>query len=220
MFSPLRLRFRNFALPGQILRTPMAAPRARLLRPRFFSSTVPTPKKPTGIKALVKEYGYSALGVYLFLSALDLPICYLIVHAMGKEEIERYENSVKQYFGYGKLDEELQQIQQINKIEEEHQDKITAASEKSSMFSWFSWTEFVIAYGIHKSVFIFVRVPLTAAFTPSIVKILRGWGFKIGTDKLATTAHIAKNTITNAASATNPKFGTRPTKRSKWFWFF
>lgn len=216
MFAASRLHFKNFALSAQNLRLA----RTHLLKPRFFSTANPATKKPTGIKALVKEYGYSALGVYLFLSALDLPVCYLIVHAMGKEQIEQYENSVKQYFGYGKLDEELHAIQQVNKIEEEHQDKITAAEEKSSMFSWFSWTEFAIAYGIHKSVFIFVRVPLTAAFTPSIVKILRSWGFKIGTDKLATTATLAKDTIANVATASNPKFGTRPSKKSKWFWFF
>lgn len=174
-----------------------------------FQSTAKEPSK--GIKALVKEYGYSALGVYLFLSALDLPVCYLIVHSLGKEQIETYENKVKQYFGYGKSDEDLQRMQEIQKIEEVHEEK------SEGPLSWFSWTEFAIAYGIHKSIFIFVRVPLTAALTPLIVKLLRGWGFKIGTDKLATTAAIAKD---NLAAAANPKFGTRPTRKNKWFWFF
>jgi hypothetical protein len=36
-----------------------------------------------------------------------------------------------------------------------------------------------LAYAIHKS-FIFIRVPLTAAVTPKVVKILRGWGWDIG----------------------------------------
>ncbi|OBA24414.1 hypothetical protein METBIDRAFT_10556 [Metschnikowia bicuspidata var. bicuspidata NRRL YB-4993] len=210
MLAASRLYIKNFALLAR-------GPGARPAKPRLFSSQA-MPKKPTGIKALVKEYGYSALGVYLTLSALDLPVCYLLVHSMGKEEIERYENQVKQYFGFGKLDAELREIQQINKLEEEHQDKISAASEKMPMFSWFSWTEFAIAYGIHKSVFIFVRLPLTAAFTPTIVRGLRSWGFKIGTDRLATTASLAKNTITNTAAS--PRLGTRPTKKNKWFWFF
>lgn len=41
------------------------------------------------------------------------------------------------------------------------------------------WTQLALAYAIHKS-FIFVRVPLTAAITPKVVKTLRGWGWNIG----------------------------------------
>lgn len=163
----------------------------------------------------MKEYGYSALGVYLFLSALDLPVCYLLVHSLGKEQIEIYENQVKQFFGYGQSEDDLKRKQEITKIQEENEEDVPTTTGVLSYFSWFSWTEFAIAYGIHKSVFIFVRVPLTAAFTPVIVRTLRGWGFKIGADKLATTASIAKNKVT-----ANPSFGTRPTKKNKWFFFF
>ena len=41
------------------------------------------------------------------------------------------------------------------------------------------WTQLALAYAIHKS-FIFIRVPLTAAITPKVVKVLRGWGWNIG----------------------------------------
>lgn len=41
------------------------------------------------------------------------------------------------------------------------------------------WTQLALAYAIHKS-FIFVRVPLTAAITPKVVKTLRSWGWNIG----------------------------------------
>lgn len=170
-----------------------------------YQSTVPPPQAPkaTGIRALVKEYGYSALGIYLFLSALDLPICYAIVHSAGKEQIEIYENKVKQYFGFGKSDEDLKRLQEIKRIEEETaREKLPdAPKEKQDMFSWFLWTELAIAYGIHKSVFIFVRIPLTAAITPSIVKLLRGWGFQIGNKVV-------------------PPLGVQATKKHKWFWFF
>ena len=36
-----------------------------------------------------------------------------------------------------------------------------------------------LAYAIHKS-FIFLRVPLTAAILPKVVKTLRSWGWSIG----------------------------------------
>jgi hypothetical protein len=41
------------------------------------------------------------------------------------------------------------------------------------------WTQLALAYAIHKS-FIFLRVPLTAAVLPKVVKTLRGWGYNIG----------------------------------------
>lgn len=40
-------------------------------------------------------------------------------------------------------------------------------------------TQLALAYAIHKS-FIFIRVPLTAAVTPKVVKVLRSWGWQIG----------------------------------------
>ena len=40
-------------------------------------------------------------------------------------------------------------------------------------------TQLALAYAIHKS-FIVFRVPLTAAVTPKVVKVLRSWGWKIG----------------------------------------
>lgn len=44
------------------------------------------------------------------------------------------------------------------------------------------WTQLALAYAIHKS-FIFIRVPLTAALTPKVVRVLRGWGWDIGKRK-------------------------------------
>lgn len=40
-------------------------------------------------------------------------------------------------------------------------------------------TQLALAYAVHKS-FIFVRIPLTAAVTPRVVKTLRSWGWNIG----------------------------------------
>ena len=40
------------------------------------------------------------------------------------------------------------------------------------------WTQVALAYAIHKSL-IFIRVPLTAAITPKVVKVLRQWGWDI-----------------------------------------
>lgn len=198
-----------------------------------FQSTLnhsanPTPrpqgrKKPKSLKHLMKEYGYAGLGVYLALSFVDLPLCYVLVHSMGQEQIEYYENKAKQTFGYGMSDVDLDKKHEINRIHEKAEQDHAGSEQEQGIFSMllskFSWTEFAIAYGIHKSL-IFIRLPITAAITPGIVKGLRNWGFKIGSDKLSTTASIAKDTIKDIA-ALNPKFGTRPNGKKKWFsWFF
>lgn len=186
--------------------------------------------KKVSIKSLMKEYGYSALGIYLGLSFIDLPICYIMVHSLGKEEIEYYENEVKQYFGYGVSGEELKKQQEINRIQDkiDNPDSDKPIDKNQSWFSYiksqFSWTEFALAYGIHKSLIIF-RLPITAAITPGIVKALRRWGFKIGTNKLSTSASLAKDKMVIAkdkvidATASNPMFGSKPGKK-KWWWFF
>lgn len=132
-------------------------------------------KAPTGLKKLMQEYGYSALGVYLGLSCIDLPLCYLLVHSLGQEKISQLQESVKSFFGFGKTEDE--------KEEEE-------SKEVASTF----WTEFAVAYGIHKSL-IFIRVPITAAITPGIVGMLRKWGFHIGHTKLSTVANATKSSL-------------------------
>lgn len=61
------------------------------------------------------------------------------------------------------------------------------------------WTQLALAYAIHKS-FIFVRVPLTAAVTPKIVKTLRGWGWNIGRPTRKAKGAVTKGTVTSGSS--------------------
>lgn len=62
------------------------------------------------------------------------------------------------------------------------------------------WTQLALAYAIHKS-FIFVRVPLTAAVTPKIVKTLRGWGWNIGRPTRKAKGGVTKGAATSGTSA-------------------
>ncbi|RKF75296.1 hypothetical protein GcM1_234008 [Golovinomyces cichoracearum] len=39
------------------------------------------------LRKLSREYGWAAFGVYLTLSALDFPLCYLMVRFLGAEKI-------------------------------------------------------------------------------------------------------------------------------------
>jgi hypothetical protein len=46
------------------------------------------------MRKLSREYGWSALGVYLVLSALDFPFCFAAVRLLGIERIGHYEHVV------------------------------------------------------------------------------------------------------------------------------
>lgn len=155
---------------------------------RFYSSnitTAPAPSLSQRLKALSKEYGYSALGVYLALSALDFPFCFLAVRYLGTERIGRWEEAavgfVKPYWtalrhsvGFPAAEKVTAEGEEVHGRWEEVEGAEREVERSASL-----WTELALAYAIHKS-FIFIRVPLTAAVTPRVVKVLRGWGWDIG----------------------------------------
>jgi hypothetical protein len=77
-----------------------------------FNSSKPTPPNPfpnlgspqpalslsQRLKKLSREYGWSAVGVYLTLSALDFPFCFLAVRMLGTDRIGRWEHNVVEAF--------------------------------------------------------------------------------------------------------------------------
>lgn len=146
--------------------------------------------EPHGIKGLMAKYGYSALIVYILLTCVDLPLCFLGVHSLGEEKIKIYLNRGKQLIGMGEPDES-KVIQDVRRkqahreaVQAENADKVEDASRKTFNERWQEMkdstllAELLIAYGIHKSLII-VRVPLTAVLTPSFVKLLQRFGIDL-----------------------------------------
>ncbi|KAH9885175.1 hypothetical protein F4778DRAFT_514215 [Xylariomycetidae sp. FL2044] len=156
-------------------------------------------KEPQGLSARLKklsrEYGWSALGVYLALSVLDFPFCFLLVRTVGTDRIGKLEHwivsNAKKLVPQSVQDKwhEYQKALKQAEMENLGNDDI---SEHVEMAGWgvqeadarnkaeaSLGTQLALAYAIHKS-FIFVRVPLTAAVTPKVVKMLRSWGWNIG----------------------------------------
>lgn len=173
---------------------------ARQLRSIRFNSSSPKPN-PTGqlgspepplslsqrLKKLSREYGWSALGVYLLLSALDFPFCFLAVRTLGTERIAHWEHVVVE--GFWSLvhlvmpDAGKQSKAAAEAVAEEGTatwtQEVDEADARNKGEGASIWTQLALAYAIHKS-FIFIRVPLTAAVTPKVVKVLRSWGWDIG----------------------------------------
>ncbi|ERF70597.1 hypothetical protein EPUS_02463 [Endocarpon pusillum Z07020] len=265
-------------------RTPFSSPRFTKPTRRFYSSQTsgasPSSSEETltlsqRMRKLSREYGYAALGVYLALTALDLPFCYLAVSYLGTERIGRWEHAIMSYVksivkwpmgkeGQEKVDEGAEYVRRKVPLEEEVvegrettgkrlleeedttpvvDDHGIGEAEKAnrgdnasmSSFSLSSsrgfqssrknplcrgisseadlnifvsaagfWTKLALAYAIHKS-FIFIRVPLTAAITPKVVKTLRSWGWKIG--KMPTKKSVAGTTGINTG-----RTGVKPDK--------
>ncbi|KAL8717584.1 MAG: hypothetical protein Q9225_005186 [Loekoesia sp. 1 TL-2023] len=154
------------------------------------------------LRKLSREYGWSALGVYLLLTALDFPLCFLAVRWVGTETIGHWESVIVDQFwkffhllpfgsrsgpqaveveGTGVKVEEGRVIDpNTNEVEAPGYDHgLKEAEERNRSEDASIWTQLALAYAIHKS-FIFIRVPLTAAVTPKVVKVLRGWGWDIG----------------------------------------
>lgn len=185
-----------------------------------------------------KDYGWAALYVYLGLSALDFPFCFLAVKLVGTETIGHWEHVIVSYVKgllqwpiTGATQEQQQLGEAAHRVAEtidgvegrrllddtpasesaaeaypvqEHGYKEAEAANKgenASMFFYMDqfdcvicvltqrkiiglWTQLALAYAIHKS-FIFIRVPLTAAILPKVVKTLRGWGWNIGPTRKA-----------------------------------
>ncbi|OJJ94639.1 hypothetical protein ASPACDRAFT_19076, partial [Aspergillus aculeatus ATCC 16872] len=136
------------------------------------------------LRNLSKEYGWSALWVYLLLSAMDFPICFAAVRLLGVERIGYYErvifDSVK-----GMVDAVWPSKQGANADSEQDKSLTTdtdsregTAQAQGNGENASLWTQLALAYAIHKSL-IFIRVPLTAAITPKVVKALRQWGYDI-----------------------------------------
>ncbi|SCU98258.1 LADA_0H11672g1_1 [Lachancea dasiensis] len=157
--------------------------RRPIQRPLRFNTTVgkKADEKPS-LKKLMQTYGYSALGVYLGLSAIDFPICFVAVHSLGEETIRVYINKAQQLAGYGRDETEL--IKEVRaSIEEKEKRKLSGEADDTSFWTRMKestlLTEALIAYGIHKSLIV-LRLPVAAAITPATVKILQKWGFNVG----------------------------------------
>ncbi|PHH64101.1 hypothetical protein CDD81_4976 [Ophiocordyceps australis] len=150
------------------------------------------------LKKLSREYGWTAVGVYLGLSVLDFPFCFLLVRIVGTEKIGKIEHYIVSAIKNVVPDSVRESATQFwNSIRKQESKELgdDTISEKVEMAGWGVQeaqqrndeeaslaTQLALAYAIHKS-FIFIRVPLTAAVTPKVVKVLRSWGWNIGKRK-------------------------------------
>ncbi|KAI1130083.1 hypothetical protein F5Y10DRAFT_236615 [Nemania abortiva] len=181
--SPLRTNKRSFHKTSRLRDAKPDPSKSNIEQPLSLSAR---------LKKLSREYGWAAVGVYLSLSVLDFPFCFLLVRVVGTERIGDLEHwlvsnvtklipeSVR-----NRWNEYREALKEAKREQSGHEEQVEVAgwgveeAEKRNNTEASLGTQLALAYAIHKS-FIFLRVPLTAAVTPKVVKVLRSWGWNIG----------------------------------------
>ncbi|PAV18668.1 peptide alpha-n-acetyltransferase [Pyrrhoderma noxium] len=137
------------------------------------SSPEPNPSLSQRLKTLIKSYGWYALGVYLVLSALDFGVAFAAINIIGAAQVSRVTDYIK-----GSIHSMLHSLPpEPGSQEYETTPPSGAAGGRESLYAMI-----VLAYTVHKTLFLPVRVGLTAALTPKLVGWLtqRGWAGREG----------------------------------------
>jgi len=139
----------------------------------------PLPENPTlsqRLKHLIKSYGWYALGMYTVLSIADFAVAFAGVHLLGAEHVSRVAASVKEY---------VEGFIFTRPTEPGREGVENTPGHGGSHEGLYAMI--VLAYTIHKTLFLPIRVGLTAALTPKLVWWLgqRGWAGGAGTKRAA-----------------------------------
>ncbi|KAF8624249.1 hypothetical protein AX15_005969 [Amanita polypyramis BW_CC] len=148
------------------------APAPRLLHPSPTQPPLPpNPSLSHRLKHLIKTYGWYALGVYIVISTLDFAVAFASINLLGADYVAGVAASAKAAMHdmfYAKPVEPG-----LDELDNPHARGIAAGPNGQEGL----YAMLVLAYTVHKTLFLPVRVGLTAALTPRLVTWLntRGW---------------------------------------------
>ncbi|KAI0674996.1 hypothetical protein C8Q78DRAFT_1009941 [Trametes maxima] len=165
-------------IPARLSSSPPPSPRPSLEEPDPSHTLPPNASLSQRLKHLIKSYGWYALGVYLILSTLDFTVAFAAVNVLGAEHVSKVANDVKGY---------VTGLIHSTPPEPGREEMDPAAAHTTSGGHEGLMAMIVLAYTIHKTLFLPVRVGLTAAITPKLVHWLRarGWAGSAGTRRAA-----------------------------------
>lgn len=145
------------------------------------------------LRVIMRRYGWWALGIYLGLSLLDFSLTFAAIHFYGGDNIRELDRVVRGWLGLAKP--EVKPPKPVTPSPDAAASGTAQAAAVEEPSDWDELasrlsTEAVLAYGIHKTVFLPVRAGITAAFTPAIVRwmVRRGWARPIKVAAKATAA--------------------------------
>ena len=136
--------------------------------PPNTDEAVPLSKRLT---TLMKAYGWYAVGVYAVISIVDFTVAFAGINLLGAEYVSSIATSAKAWvlnLVYSRPPEPGREG-----IEDASQNMTVGGQEGL-------YAMLVLAYTVHKTLFLPVRIGLTAAYTPRIVNWLRARGWAGG----------------------------------------
>src|SRR6266702_1773781 len=142
------------------------------------SARSPDAKEPPTLSQrlteLIKSDGWYAVGVYACVSAADSVVAFIGVHLLGADYVSSVAASAKTWL-YSLV---YSRPPEPGRDEIEEVSKIVATGGQEGLYAMF-----LLAFAVHKTLFLPVRIGVTAAFTPRFVKWLRsrGWAGGEGT---------------------------------------
>jgi hypothetical protein len=130
--------------------------------------------KPSKLKELTRKYGAAGIVVYLAVSCVDLGVTFGVIQLVGLDKVKVLEKGVLdvvyntgERFGIKRKETQVELVTMDG-------DETTANSEDDTpSFA----SVFILAYGIHKTLLLPVRLGITAAITPAIVRKLHQMGW-------------------------------------------
>jgi len=126
------------------------------------------------LKHLIKTYGWYALGVYITISVVDFGVAFGAVNVIGAEQVSSVTHAVKDYV--------VSYIHSAPAEPGKEELEVSAPGGREGLYAML-----ILAYTVHKTLFLPFRVGLTAAITPKLVGWLRtrGWAGGQGTMRAA-----------------------------------
>lgn len=180
------------AKPSSAFRQLPLKPRfPKISTPKFYSTTPPSPAVNSRLRTLFRTHGWSALTIYLLLSLADFSLTFLVVYAIGASKVRVAEDYVLEALGWRRKNGEPGKVKIVvdewkskkGKVRTEQElelerEKLAKRGTEADELEGYSAiaTTAVLAYAIHKTLLLPVRIGLTVAITPKIVRTLRAWG--------------------------------------------
>lgn len=161
-FGTLSLFFFFPSIPFFIIHVMNRIPRLyQPWRRCFTTQQQPTTQHNRGkFRGFMKKYGPVGAGVYLALSVVDLSLTMGVISVTGADRVKKAEDWILQH---------VKGMVGVKHKRDPEQQVTTATHEKDP-----SWTSlFLVAYGIHKTLLLPVRLSLTAAITPSVARYMK-----------------------------------------------
>ncbi|KAI8093112.1 uncharacterized protein BX664DRAFT_328956 [Halteromyces radiatus] len=151
------------------------------------AETTTKPVAEGKLKQLAKKYGPAGVLVYLGIGAVDLGFTFAAIQLLGSDKVKLLEKGIKdtyqetkERFGFktttttvNKTEQHVETNDVSNNNNNNNNNKMDSTDDEQASLT----SIFLLAYGIHKTLLLPVRLAITTAITPAVVRKIQAWGW-------------------------------------------